>query len=302
MEQQFLKAARAGDNAAWKVLYRQHYPWMYATALRICGNNATTKDAVQEAFVTAYLKLQQLKDAEAFAGWLKTILIRICQRERQRQSCKNCNEFSAFESTHFYDDEINRKMDWYSRQSKIYNSLSGLSHTLQSVLLLRYFSNWSSYEEIAAILSIPVGTVRSRLNQVKQKLADSWAQSNDYDDAAFKQASEWNGLYNEYFGNVYSSLPLREKLIEHFDKHVQVIFTSGKSAIGSKIIRQSIEDDILYGNSFAGLEVITSGSISIVECSNINPKEYPDRCPDRTAFVLQRTGKMVTHFTLHHSC
>ena len=80
-----IKAAQAGDNLAWNKLYKQHYPWVYATALRICGNSPDTKDIVQEAFITAYLKLHQLKDATAFAGWLKTILIRLCQQYKKRQ-------------------------------------------------------------------------------------------------------------------------------------------------------------------------------------------------------------------------
>lgn len=300
MIQDYVKAAQAGEDTGWNFLYRQHYPWMYATALHICGNTPATKDALQETFITAYLKLPQLKDTTAFAAWLKTILVRYCRRNAQKQLlvCSNC---IPVENSSFYDDEIGRKMDEYEQQSKMYAGLSCLSETLQSVLLLRYFSDWYSYEEISAILCIPVGTVRSRLNQAKQKLLAHWAISNDDNDMAFKQANEWNNLYNDYFRNVYTSLQSREKLIAHFDKNLRLVFTSGKTCKGRSIVQQMIEEDMLYGNSFAGLEVISSGNISVIDCRNMNSHEYPDRCPASSVFVLLRTGDVTTQMNLHHS-
>lgn len=64
--QQFVKGAQAGDTSAWNILYRQHEPWLYATALRICGDSPGAEDAVQHTFIEAYLKLQQLKRRQLF--------------------------------------------------------------------------------------------------------------------------------------------------------------------------------------------------------------------------------------------
>ena len=297
---EMVKAAQAGDEVAWNFLYRQHYPWMYATALRICGNSPAAKDAVQETFVTAYLKLQQLKDATAFAGWLKTILVRFCGRTSTHPFTQATRR-APFDNNHIGEDEISKAMDGYGRHTKIYHCLSHLSEALQSVLLLRYFSDWSSYEQIAALLHIPVGTVRSRLNQAKQKLAQHWAESNNDNDLAFRKAAEWNNLYYACFANIYTSLPYREKLIEHFDKNLQIAFTSGKTAIGRGVVQQLIEEDMVYGNSFGSVEVSSSNNISIIECSNINPREYPDRCPESTVFVLHRTGNVAARMNLHNS-
>jgi RNA polymerase sigma-70 factor (ECF subfamily) len=300
MMQQFIKAAQAGDVAAWNFLYRQHYPWMYATALRICGNSPAARDAVQETFITAYLKLPQLKDATAFSGWLKTILLRLCRRSLQPRFI-HTGYPASLENNRICDDEISRKMDRYEQLSRTYDSLSCLSDALQSVLLLRYFTSWSSYEEMAAILCIPVGTVRSRLNQAKQKLTGYWSRTDNDNDSAFRKATAWNSLYNDYFGHVYTSLPYREKLIGHFDKDLRLVFSSGKTAVGRCIVQRLIEEDMLYGNCFAGLEVASSGNISIVECRNMNADAYPDRCPDSTVFVLCRSGNVVTQLNLHHA-
>ena len=75
MSQEFIKAAMAGDVSAWNILYRQHAPWLYATALGICGNSPEAKDAVQDTLIQAYLKLQQLKNPNAFTAWLKKMLL-----------------------------------------------------------------------------------------------------------------------------------------------------------------------------------------------------------------------------------
>lgn len=78
--QQFVKGAQSGNISAWNILYRQHEPWLYATALRICGDSPGAKDTVQHTFIQAYLKLQQPKEPAAFSGWLKTTLLRNCYR------------------------------------------------------------------------------------------------------------------------------------------------------------------------------------------------------------------------------
>lgn len=299
--QEFVKAARAGDTSAWNSLFRQHYPWMYATALHICGNSPAAKDVVQETFVNAYLKLHQLKDINAFAGWLKTSLIHYCYRNKHRDLLHTCQDFSSISSPSLLDDEINKKLDKYEQQTKLYDTLRRLPNILQSVLLLRYFSDFNSYEQIAAILCIPVGTVRSRLNQAKEKMMKHWQQSNADDDSAFKQVQEWNDLYTACFANVYTSIHYREKLIGHLDKNLHLVFTSGKTVFGRKMVEQQIEEDLLYGNRFAGLQVMSSGNISIVEVHNINAAEFPNRCPDSTVFVLHRAGNKTTRLHLHHS-
>lgn len=300
--EELVKAARTGDAVAWNSLFNHHFPWMYATALHICGNNAAAKDAVQETFVNAYLKLHQLRDVSAFPGWLKKGLTRHCFRTMRDAHLHNAASLSSIGQSPRWNDEINTDIDSYGQQARIYRALACLPDTLQSVLLLRYFSIYNSYEQIAIVLCIPVGTVRSRLNQARKKLVTSWQQSSGDNDTALREVQEWNGLYHTWFGHVYTSSQDRERLIEHFDKNLQLVFSSGKSACGRKVVEQQIEEDLLYGNRFTDLQVMTSGNLSIVEARNINSPDYPNRCPAGTVFVLRRTGDKTTWLRLHHSC
>lgn len=297
--QEFIKAAKAGDSSAWSMLYSQHKPWLYATALRICGNDPVAKDAVQDTFIQAFLKLSQLKDLTAFAGWLKTILVRNCYRNKQQKIVCDISSV-GFDPGDYWEDEINKQLDLYAGQSQLYDALGNLSDSLQSVLLLRYFSSWQSYEQIAKILCVPVGTVRSRLNQAKQKMAERWLQNND-DDKALNEAREWDSIYHGYFENMYNSLSCRERFINHIDKNLQLIFTSGKTDYGTEPLKRMIEEDITYGIRLSNIQVMSSGAISIVEMQNINPAEHPDHCPESGVIVLYRNKNKVVKLNLHNS-
>lgn len=297
--QEFVEAAQAGDISAWNVLYRHHEPWLYATALRVCGNSPPAKDSVQDTFIQAYLKLKQLKNPATFAGWLKIILLRNCYRYSQK---KYLNDNAAsIEPENFCEDEINEQLEFYAQKIKVYDTLSFLSETLQSILLLRYFSAWQSYEQIAQILCIPIGTVRSRLNQAKQKMQEYWASCHWDNEKYFKESQEWNHFYNLQFGTVHSSLNSREILIQHLDKNLQLVFTSGKTVYGRQFIENEIEDDLRHGSSFDNVHVTSIGNLSIVEVCNLNSSEYPNRCPDSGIFVLYRNKNKVSRLNFHNS-
>lgn len=299
--QELIKDARSGNDLAWNSLYQQHYPWLYATALRICGNTPVVKDILQDTFIQAHLKLHQLKDPTAFAGWLKSILINYCRRSMKCNLVYSDGSTSLVDNDDISEDEIDRKLDMYERQTRLHNVFIGLSDTLQSVLLLRYFSEWRSYDQIATILCIPVGTVRSRLNQAKQKITEHWPKVDSDNDVAYREAEEWNYLYNLYFGSMHSCLTSREKFLQHMDANLQVVFTSGKSAFGRDVIEKEIDEDLIYGNRFKEISVMSTKQLSIVEVYNTNSSEYPGRCPDSSILVLFRDKNKITRMNLHNS-
>src|SRR4030095_13663171 len=76
VKNEWIKAAVAGEEAAWGFLYRQYYPIAYSLAIKLCGNSELAKDIVQETFIMACLKIHQLHEPRAFESWLKKILRR----------------------------------------------------------------------------------------------------------------------------------------------------------------------------------------------------------------------------------
>lgn len=301
MSQEFVQAAKAGDMSAWNTLYRQHEPWLYAIALRICGNSPAAKDAVQDTFMMAYLKLPQLKDPAAFLGWIKKICVNSCYRAIQRNHFNNAINQIPLESDTWWENELDKKLDEFSRQAQLYDVMAKLPEVLRSTLLLRYYTRYQSYEEIACILCVPVGTVRSRLNQAKIKMNEYWNSITEINESHFYEAEDWNRFYLESVGNSHYSLVARNKFLNHLNTDIKFVFSSGKTDYGRSVIARQIEEDISHGSRFGEMNIISNGNISVVEAHNINSVEYPARCPESTILVMYRDGKKVTQANLHNS-
>src|SRR5258706_14991890 len=82
----WVNEAKQGRQPAWNLLYNHFQPFLYAGALNICGNTPAAKDAVQDAFVIAFLQLNKLKDPQAFPAWIKKILQHNCYRNKQKEN------------------------------------------------------------------------------------------------------------------------------------------------------------------------------------------------------------------------
>jgi len=106
-------------------------------ALKLCGNSALAKDAVQETFITAWLKIQQLKNPAAFESWLKKILRRHYLRSMQ----SNAHSAKAnLPADRLLVDEINQNMDEASMRSQLYSSLAQLPDIVNGLFAFPFFS------------------------------------------------------------------------------------------------------------------------------------------------------------------
>lgn len=285
----------------WNILYQQYYPSLCAISLKICGNNSDAADAVQDAFVYAYLKLDQLKDPAAFGSWIKTIVQRNCYRllHKKRKSglVKNISSLSNT----VWENEIDNKFEHLSAQSRLYSGLAKLSETLRSTLLLRYFSDFPSYEEIAAILSVPVGTVRSRLNEAKLKLTQQWQRNTDADAKVLKESNEWNEFYASSFRGMHKHDDDKRQFIGHLQTDIKIVFAGAKIETGYNVVERLVQDDREAGSWFQPTNVYSCGNISIVEAKHFNSPEHPHRCPETSVSVLYREKGKAARLHLYLS-
>ena len=79
-----VRLARDGDPAAFRLLVERHLPMARARAARLCPQPDDADDAVQDAFLQAFLTLDRLRDPGRFAGWLGGILVNVCRAQRRR--------------------------------------------------------------------------------------------------------------------------------------------------------------------------------------------------------------------------
>lgn len=291
----------AGEEQAWNVLYQQYYPGLYATAIQLSGDFSEAKDIVHDSFVTAWLKISQLKNPLTFGGWIKTILIRNCYqwryKSRQRQNLRSI----SIKDEHFIEDEIEKRLDRLSTESRLYISLTRLPETLRSALLLRYFSGYQSYNEISEILSLPIGTVRSRLNEAKSKLIEKWNQPPGFEVNVIKESNEWNEFYYQTYSGLHFHDDEKNRLLDHFDRSIQIVLPGGESNIGSRVFENILADDRRVGSYLTPVNVVSSGNISIIEVMHHNSVEHPHHCPPRSVAIMFRGATNVNKMNLHFS-
>jgi RNA polymerase sigma-70 factor (ECF subfamily) len=79
-----VRLARDGDPAAFRLLVERHLPMARARAARLCPQPDDIDDAVQDAFLQAFLALDRLRDPDRFAGWLGGIVANVCRAQRRR--------------------------------------------------------------------------------------------------------------------------------------------------------------------------------------------------------------------------
>ena len=299
--EEWVKAAQAGEQTAWNVLYQKYYPALYAIAIQVCKNFSDAKDIVQDSFLTAYVKLSQLKESATFGAWLKKIHIRNCYQWLHQKKKRGGIDFITLPDDHVLEHELENKLDDLSSQNRLYTAVSSLPEILKTALLLRYFSNFQSYSQIASILAIPVGTVRSRLNEAKSKLVDKWQQPAWPEKNAIHENDHWNSFYYEIYSGMHYHDNDKNKLLEHLNKSVQIVLPDGRSDTGSRVFENIIADDRRVGSYLTPVNIITSGNISIIEVKHYNSPEHPHHCPPRSVTMLFRKNDEVNKLKLYFS-
>jgi RNA polymerase sigma-70 factor (ECF subfamily) len=153
----FLRA-KNGDENAWRALIDTHQSRLAALALFITGSAAAAEDVVQETFVRA-LGARIRNYAGSVQGYLGTIAYRLAVRESKRTQ-KNV----ALDGIVITDPGVNpiERMLTDERDKMVAEAIGNLAVDHRDILVLRFYGG-KSYTEIAELMQIPIGTVKSRL-------------------------------------------------------------------------------------------------------------------------------------------
>ncbi len=157
----WIERTLTGDTNAFKLIFDQYKNLVFRTAYLILENTNEAEDALQETFVKVYRSLGTYQATKgAFTTWLYRITVNVClNRRRKLFRSKEVTEiFSESQS-----DGHTSLEDKFSDKQILQNALNRLSNKIRVVVLLRFYLDLS-YSEIAQILNIPLGTVKSRLN------------------------------------------------------------------------------------------------------------------------------------------
>ena len=142
--------------------------------LHICGSLDDAEDVAQEAFVQSYLKIHTFVGDSAFYTWLYRIAINtaISRRRRKRQETSVDTSRDAFGQEILDDTEpADERLLREERAVQVRQALTRLSDEHRAILVLREIEG-CDYDQIAQILNLPVGTVRSRLHRARLQLKE----------------------------------------------------------------------------------------------------------------------------------
>lgn len=166
-------AARAGDRRAIEALLREHQPRIHAVCRRLTGNDADALDATQDALIAIVRGLPRFDGRAAFSTWCYRIATNACLDELRRRRRRPVVGLPEHDGTTVEpaDPSASAAYDRVDEQARLDVALGSLAPEFRAAVVLRDLCRLD-YAEIAAVLEIPPGTVRSRIARGRAQLAE----------------------------------------------------------------------------------------------------------------------------------
>jgi RNA polymerase sigma factor (sigma-70 family) len=300
---ELVRAAQRGDTMSLGLLLQRYRPSLYGLALQILGRRPEAQDAVHDAFLVALRKIDQVHDPAAVGGWLHAVLRNVCRMHlREGQGEILLDELPRHIDQRISEPSPEESVDRLAMRDWVWTALAALTETLRVTAMLRYFGSYASYEEIATILGVPVGTVRSRLNQVKVKLAEALLETAGLEHGEARLLTESQTRFFGAAWDEYNRGEGYEILASAFSENPAFVL-SDRTTHGRSWMVEEFEGDLEVGMKLHLTNVIANKDVTIVEGNYENPPEDPFRCPPAISMVgFYRDGRiprMHLHFASH---
>lgn len=167
----------AGDRSQFRHIVARYKDRVFGTIMRQTGDRAIAEDLSQEVFLKAFRGLQSFRQEASFATWLTRITLNTTssyfasKQHRERRNAVELQSLANQSDRHYEQDELLQEHIALFR-----SCLAKLSERFRGIISLCGLEE-QSYEEAAAVLGIPVGTVRSRLHKARVLLKDCMLRS-----------------------------------------------------------------------------------------------------------------------------
>ncbi len=173
-DQELVGACRAGRTEAFGRLVMRYKDRLHATLVRLTGSVEDAQDLVQDAFLRAYEKLDHFQGSSSFYTWVYRIAVNLALSERRkRKPPLRLSDVPSFDPANAADDlersDPTAPIERRERETMVQKALLELSPDFRKVVILKDLEGMR-YEEIAEVLGVPVGTVRSRLHRGRCEL------------------------------------------------------------------------------------------------------------------------------------
>jgi RNA polymerase sigma-70 factor (ECF subfamily) len=170
-ETALIERAQNGDRDAYEELVRRYYTSVVNIVHRMCGDTSLAEDAAQEAFLRAWVHLSSFHLDSSLRNWLYRIAVNAALDVLRRKTEDSVGD----EKMHRLTDQApgpEAALIAKEQAAFLQQAMQSLPEASRSVLVLREYGELS-YEEIATVLDIPMGTVMSRLNYARNRLRET---------------------------------------------------------------------------------------------------------------------------------
>lgn len=179
-DEELVRRAQKDDTVAFDRLVERHYRRIFSLAFQMLGNSDEAADATQETFIKAFENLKRFRGDASFASWIYRIAVNTCRdflRHHREISFSQIadedhQDFDPAELTEANHDDLLERRE---RAELVHIALQQLSEEMRQVLALCDMQGLS-YEEAAAVLGVPRGTLKSRLHRARQAFKTIWQQ------------------------------------------------------------------------------------------------------------------------------
>lgn len=168
-----LDRCRAGDELAWEALVRQFQARVHGLALLYLGEREEARDCAQDVFVRVYRRLGDCRDAETFLPWLLRVTRNAAidrQRRRRARPSGRSVPLDAAEGIPAPGLDPAEELGVARLRDRVRAALDRLGALNREIVVLKEIQGLS-FESVAGILGIPVGTAKSRSNRARVELA-----------------------------------------------------------------------------------------------------------------------------------
>jgi RNA polymerase sigma factor (sigma-70 family) len=272
---ELVRAAMDGDQPALSTLFRTHRADAYAVAYAILGNSPYVEDLCQDAFISAACHLSDLREPEAFGGWLKAVVRNKCRSWLRANRSIPAGSMEKMSSLADVDDPggllARGERDW------LWHGLNQLSPEVRLTVMLRYFTETSSYQGIAAVCGVPTGTVRSRLSEGRRQLHKLLLQTEEdhHDDVSLLARMRREEAVEFLTAGMQASptASIRERCLPN----TAVTWMRGRKSTGFEPVYQRLLAESRYGIGHRLINLVAGRDTTIweIEFDNFDTSNFP---------------------------